>query len=256
MQPMKKKQRPLTTRQELFCVNLVERYEQYANASEAFRGAYDCSGKKPTTVGRKAHELMNNPRIIARIEQLRAKFIKKAELKVEDVLEHWKRIVFTDANELVQVRRTCCRHCYGINHARQWTHAEYAMASAKAIQSNKTPPAKPAGGCEFDAKKEPYQECPACFGEGVVDIYLADTRKLSPGARALYAGAKKTRYGIEIRLHDKSNALENIAKFLGMFKDKLNSPIGTPAAPLVSISAVTTDPVEASKIYQQMMGGK
>ena len=47
------------------------------------------------------------------------------------------------------------------------------------------------------------------------------TRTLSPQARVLYAGVKQTKDGLEIKMHDQQKALENVARHLGMFQDKL-----------------------------------
>lgn len=49
-------------------------------------------------------------------------------------------------------------------------------------------------------------------------MYGLDTRKLTGPARLLYAGAKATRDGFEIKLQDQARGLENVAKHLGMFK--------------------------------------
>ena len=48
-----------------------------------------------------------------------------------------------------------------------------------------------------------------------------DTRYLSPAARSLYAGAKQTKDGIDVKLHDKSKHLELLMRHLGLLNDKL-----------------------------------
>ena len=47
-----------------------------------------------------------------------------------------------------------------------------------------------------------------------------DTRLVPASGRVLYAGAKQTKDGLEIKLHDQAKALENVARHLGMFVDR------------------------------------
>ena len=42
-----------------------------------------------------------------------------------------------------------------------------------------------------------------------------------PASQVLYAGVKQTKDGLEIKMHDQQKALENVARHLGMFQDKL-----------------------------------
>lgn len=72
----------LTPKQEKFCLTYLET----GNASEAYRQVYNTSNMKKTTIGRKAFELLENGKITARINELQAPAIKKAELTVENHL--------------------------------------------------------------------------------------------------------------------------------------------------------------------------
>lgn len=72
----------LTPKQEKFC--LV--YMETGNASEAYRQAYDVSNMKPESVNRKAKDVLDNVKITARLSELRAPAIAKAQLTVEDLL--------------------------------------------------------------------------------------------------------------------------------------------------------------------------
>ena len=56
----------LTPKQHKFCLKYVES----GNASLAYREVYDCSGSKPSTVSRKAKELLDNGKITATINEL------------------------------------------------------------------------------------------------------------------------------------------------------------------------------------------
>jgi len=63
----------LTLRQEKFCLAYVE----CGNASEAYRQTYNASRMKPQTVNRKAKELLDNGKIAARVNELRAELAKR-----------------------------------------------------------------------------------------------------------------------------------------------------------------------------------
>ena len=56
----------LTVKQEKFCQSYIET----GNASEAYRQAYSASKMKPETVNRTAKELLDHPKITARINTL------------------------------------------------------------------------------------------------------------------------------------------------------------------------------------------
>ncbi|WP_315386594.1 terminase small subunit [uncultured Stenotrophomonas sp.] len=58
----------LTPKQEGFC----QRYLETGNASEAYRLCYNASNAKPETINRSAKELLDNPKIAARLAELRA----------------------------------------------------------------------------------------------------------------------------------------------------------------------------------------
>lgn len=72
----------LTPKQEAFCLAYIET----GNASEAYRQAYEAEEMKPETVHRKAKELMDNGKITARIEELKAEHAERHKLTVDDLL--------------------------------------------------------------------------------------------------------------------------------------------------------------------------
>jgi len=78
----------LTQKQELFCAA----YIATGNASEAYRRSYNAGNMKPTTVNRKAKALMDNGKIAARIEKLRAPVMEKAQLTLESHLERLEEL--------------------------------------------------------------------------------------------------------------------------------------------------------------------
>lgn len=66
---MKNKPLRLTEKQERFCRHYLD---TDGNASEAYRMAYDTAKMQPSTVHYSAWELMNNPKVTQRIDELRA----------------------------------------------------------------------------------------------------------------------------------------------------------------------------------------
>ncbi len=71
----------LTPKQQTFCLAYLET----GNASEAYRQAYDCSGSKPETVNRAAKQLLDNPKIATRLEELQSAHRQRHDITVDDI---------------------------------------------------------------------------------------------------------------------------------------------------------------------------
>lgn len=69
----------LTAKQEAFCVA----YLKCGNASDAYRQSYDASGMKAETIHRKAKDLLDNGKIAARLQELRAPAVTEAQMTLE-----------------------------------------------------------------------------------------------------------------------------------------------------------------------------
>jgi phage terminase small subunit len=150
-------------------------------------------------------------------------------INAERVLTETWNIATANVNELVEFRRACCRHCYGIDYGYQRTmqemssdRREYNTARTKAIAKD---PALAStyedfdekGGIGYDARKDPVSDCTSCWGNGVGNAHYKDTRKLSPAALSLYAGVKQTKDGFQMLLVDKTAALEKLFKHFGLY---------------------------------------
>lgn len=72
----------LTQKQEAFCIA----YMETSNATESYRRAYDTSKMNPATINRCAKDVIDNPKITARLVELRAPIIAKTQITVEDLL--------------------------------------------------------------------------------------------------------------------------------------------------------------------------
>lgn len=215
--------RPLSAKQQAF----VREYLIDMNATAAYkRAGYKGEGK---TAENNASRMLGNAGVQKAIQEALTARAARTELKADDVLRRWQQIADADPNELIEVRRACCRHCHGKDFGLQRTQGEMKAArdgwerlTRDAAANNQVPPPPfdEQGGAGYDARKAPHPSCPECFGEGVMTAFPRDTRLLSEGARRLYAGVKITKDGIEIKMRDQDAALLNYAKHLGMLVNK------------------------------------
>lgn len=211
----------LTPKQEMF----VKEYLVDLNATQAYlRAGYNVKSEDVAAVN--AKRLLSNAKIEYAIQEAMNKRAERTEITADMVLQRWWDIATADPNEIIHLRRVCCRHCYGIDHQYQWiSEEEYGQAveMAKRAAKEEDKPVKipsKAGGYGFDRLLRPHPHCPYCSGEGNPEVHVEDTRDLGPKARLLYAGIKQTRDGIEIKMQDQGKALENVAKHLGMFVER------------------------------------
>lgn len=211
----------------------VNEYCVDENATRAaIRAGYSENG-----AGQTGHELLKNPEIRKAIAERMEEVAVAASITPEWVVAQWAKIAQADPNDIVQVRRTCCRYCHGYGHQYQWTETEYTAEVHKAIDAGKTPP-DGMGGFGYDLNAAPAKDCPECGGQGRDDVHILDTRRLKGSAKLLYAGAERTRNGIKVSMRDKDTAVQNLARYLGMMIDKreLSGPGGGPIA-TVGLSA-------------------
>lgn len=172
------------------------------------------------------------PLLYAQIQKALEGRSVRTQITADKVLERYWMMATADPNELTQVRHNNCRHCNGKDYKFQWKNEyEYEDALASAIAEEKAmqidmPDYQAVlpnddGGYGFVPTALPSDECPNCFGEGKVEIYFGDTRYLSAHGQALFAGIKQTKDGLEVKMHDQKAALDQVARHLGMFNDKL-----------------------------------
>lgn len=214
----------------------VEEYLVDFNATAAYRRAGYVARGNGAEVN--ASKLLRNTKVQAAIAAAQKALSERTEITQDMVLERWWKIATADPNDLVQFRRTNCRYCHGIDHAYQWIDAEEFGATVRAIMSasGDEPKKVPSddGGYGYDNKADPHPECPQCFGEGKAEVHAMDTRHLKGSARLLYAGAKLTQAGFEIKMMDQGKALENVARHLGMYRDKLELEVSEDLATVLA----------------------
>ncbi len=195
------------------------------------------AGYSPNGADSHACYILAIPRVQAAIRELRDELLSRLEANAEDVLRTLVNQLHADINEISQYRRVCCRHCWGelgqdgYSRAYQCSPAEYERAELK-HDEERAKLLKDSGDVVdigefsshendwYDKRREPNPECPECFGEGIGEVYFGDTRKLSKAAKALYGGVKQSKAGIEIVIANREKVIDQLARVLGMFKDK------------------------------------
>jgi phage terminase small subunit len=78
----------LTPKQEAFCIAYLET----GNASEAYRRAYDAKNMNANSINRKAKDLVDNVKITARLQELRAPVVERAQITLQDHLDELQRL--------------------------------------------------------------------------------------------------------------------------------------------------------------------
>ncbi len=94
----KPQQRGLTLKQEKFC----QEYMDTGNATEAYRRVYSTERMKAATVNRCAKQMMDHPKISARIENLRAKLMRTFDIPREKVLYVLEAIIDSKITDYVE----------------------------------------------------------------------------------------------------------------------------------------------------------
>lgn len=189
------------------------------------------AGYSERSAASQAWDLLTKPEIQLAIQELTSARIERLDIDADEVVRTWEAIATANPNELSQFRRLCCRHCWGEAFGYQYTPGEFQKAKIRHEEKRAELLGKSGGksdigdfagldGDWYQKHRDPNPECPECFGEGVGETFLQDTRKLSPAALAMYAGVKEGREGIEILTNNQEKARENLARVHGLFKDK------------------------------------
>jgi phage terminase small subunit len=205
------------------------------------REAYGAAGykAKPAAADANASRLLKDAKVAARVAELKTAASAASVAGAAQVLDALWAIASTDANELVEHRIGCCRYCWGIDFRYQYTKAEFDRVDSAheqdrsaRIEAGKRDigDCDPGGGTGFNRTRQPNAKCPECCGEGLGRPVFKDSTKASAAARALYGGVKVTRDGMEMKLHDKADALEKLARHFGLLKDRIehSGPNGGP----------------------------
>jgi len=231
----------LTAKQQEF----ITHYLRHRNATSAYRHAYDVSKSKYNTFRRNAHTLIKSPIMQEIIALYGRRTTLTTRITQKEVARAWWTIANTPISDVVKVHVPPCRHCHGMNHDFQWkTEREFREALGHAIAKlcvgltggdaadmaaaihagTIADPSVPScdGGFGFNTRLAPRSECPECNGHGDKPILeITDTALLSPAASMMIQGIRQTAHGIEVNFVDRVKAIENLAKYLGMFATPL-----------------------------------
>lgn len=204
---------------------LVDEYLVDLNATKAAIRA----GYSERTAKQIASEVLNKPEVQTLLQERQAALAERTEITQDAVLQRLWAIATADPSQLMQFRRSCCRYCYGKDHNYQWTKGEYQRELKKSISSRRKRP-EADGGFGFDPRKPPVETCPECYGQGHGTTFFEDTRKLRGPAKAIFAGVKQSKEGLEVKTLDPLEALKLVGQHLGMFKTKVehSGPDGGP----------------------------
>lgn len=212
----------LSAQAEFFCIE----YIKDLNATQACARAGYARGSAYA----QAAKLMADERVKKRIAELIAERAKVVKLDANVLLKQMADVAACDVNEIIKHVVINCRRCWGVEHQYQRVPHEHREAlrayNKSCVALNKAGmgdeiEAFDDGGKDYDQTRAPNPACPACKGVGVTVTRIADTRTLSPGARALYAGVKHTKDGIEVKFFNKEKYIEMLARHLSLFNDKL-----------------------------------
>lgn len=200
----------LTLKQRRF----VFEYMKDGNATQAAVRA----GYSAKTANEQGSRLLAKVSVRQFMAEQRAAAEPKLEMTRDEFLARWHRMFVADPRDLVEYRRGNCRHCWGVNHAYQWTEAELFEAQKKAIEDGKRAPDE-SGGIGYVRSRPPHPDCPECGGEGYGRVIIRDSSDLSPEAVTLLAGYKRTKDGEEVVMHSQQKAGETLGKIMGWLQE-------------------------------------
>ena len=232
----------------------VEEYAKDRNGTRAaMRAGYTQNENAASVV---AARLLGDVRIKGLIKEQLEKVSKAATYEAADLLRDWIDVATADPTGIVTVRRLNCRHCYGFDHAYQWTAREYAAAVDLAIAKGEPCPGCD-GGFDFAKLRDPCPTCPECEGEGVPEVFVNDLSTLTASQRKLIASVKQTKDGVEVKLKDQEAVRERIAKHLGLLieRKEVTGKDGKPLGVVTIPVEVPSDPAALGALYATILGG-
>lgn len=199
----------------------IEVYVSTLNATlAAIRAGYSNHGTTASTMGSR---MLKDPRLAPVIDFMVADQLNEIRMSRERVLSEIEAMAKADQNDIVELRRVCCRYCHSEGHVYMETPAEgreRAQRHEGVPAGDKAPAWDDTIVLGFNGTLEPHPDCPECWGEGEERLFFKDTRHLPDGARALYAGANWGKDGLRVNTYSKEVALERLAKHHKLYEDK------------------------------------
>ena len=220
----------LSPRQQRF----VEEYLLDLNGTQAaIRAGYSAH-----TANEQAARLLSNVSVRSAIARGKSEVAARTGASVDELVSRMRQIILADPRELVKIKTGCCRYCYGDGHQYQRSEDERAYDLERWLMKGKAESdVDEKGGSGFNPALRPVDICPVCGGDGESRVVPLDTSTLSPGAALLYAGAKQTKYGLEVQMVSKEAMYEKLMRHLGGYA-KDNEQAGKGIADLAKAIAI------------------
>ncbi len=204
----------------------LSEYLKDFNASRAIVAA-GSKAKDPANAG---WEYLSKPEVQQALAARVSAALARNDIEADKVLAEWWSIATADARDLVELRRGACRFCHGEGFKYQRTPAEREAAWAEHQQLLASVWGRPEkvkalpqfdelGGVGYTPNRPAHPDCPECWGDGIERVVAKDSRTLQGKAVHLYAGAKVTRDGLQVQMHDKLQALGALGKYLRLTPD-------------------------------------
>jgi hypothetical protein len=204
--------------------------------TEAFLEAFpQAQSWKREVVYSKASTLAADGKVRARVQALMAAAAEANAVQGGFLLSRYMAQATADPRELSEIRVAPCRYCHGQDHLYQYTDGELAKRKAEHEQRRQERlddgkrdigEFNEQGGGGFNISGIPNPECPSCGGEGEPRVVLKDSRTYTQGGLSLFLSAKQGKEGIEVKVRDGNEALQQIARHKGFFEaDKDPAPV-------------------------------
>lgn len=226
---------PLTMEQQTFVEELIA--DRRMIAWKAYQRAFKCTNRKSCETA--SSRLLRSVKIQRAIQAAKDARLQRVRYSADEMFNDLLDMAVADTNEIIEYRRTNCRHCHGKGFAFQWVdHAEF-LRNCEEVKRN-TEEGRPVilptneGGYGYDKHAQPHPGCTNCGGEGYGSTHFHDTRLLTGGARLLYAGLKETQHGIEVKTHDQLAVRRLLMQHMGMLDPKLTLK-GDKENPLIAL---------------------
>lgn len=206
--------RSISAREKSFCYHYVADPER--NGTQAAKKA----GYSPATAGSQANRLLKRAHVLEEIHSLEREGEVAAAINFEQVVRRFSDIVRADPSTLCAIEVGACRFCHGKGHEYQWrTQGEFQRRcedwnSLSDKRKAQVPEPTDEGGYGYSHNLAPNPVCPECDGRGTPEAVLH-----ASSGHPLYAGHKVNQHGgIEIKLKDQVQALENVARIVGAYE--------------------------------------
>lgn len=229
----------------------VAEYLKDFNATQALKR----TGSKAKDLSKSAYLILQKPRVQAALARAIRARAESAGMDGDRLMFEWAERITADATRLNRLKRVPCRFCYSTDGEPQYTYAAYFTEKEKhdklraallkgggddAVDIGEFPKASELEFVDFN--KKPNPDCPVCHGWGIEKLYCADTDDLTDSERKLVERYTREGGDINVTLRSKDKAEDNVAKALGLFKDKEEEK-----------SAVTVDAERLFAMFEERM---